>query len=296
MIYTLFWPLLLLLLLLVSTSQAQQLSVPSTTAFNLTGASTGYIFNVAVAQVTPLYITLSLCAPPTTLGSTPLPPTFPFALYVSNTSSQQLPGPSTSTAEDVDAGYVVPLERGFANVSLSSANQGGAWIGVWSPDEGSVGATSGVWQYELSISSDAPLVVLDGGASYKFEDSDASRALLTTSNWTSRGEDVGTPVPSYTAVVRQTSGLTSSLARSRCFVQGSSAGSVEQGSMTATQTTRGFGGGRRMQVEVEGLEKGTNYTSWLVETKSMGVRLWDPVYFRTKEGECGCRGLLHYCG
>lgn len=285
--------LLLLLALLASTVCAQspssELADPSTTNFNLTGTSKGFIYHFPTTNTdAPLYITLSLCNPPSGLSST-LPASLPYALYVSNSSSNQQPGPSTSTSNEIDDGYVASLEQGFANVSLSSANEG-AWIGVWTPDDESVGSTSttGIWNYELAVSSEGPIEVLDGGASFKFDDADASSALLTTSNWTVRGDDVGRAVPRYSAVLRPTTQLTSSLARSRCFVQGATAGAVAASDIASSQTTRGYGGGRRMQYEASGLEKSQNYTSWLVQEGSASTRLWSPVFFRTKESELAC--------
>lgn len=278
---------LLLAALLASTVHAQsaELSDPTTTNFNLTGTSTGFIYHLAATEE-PLHITLSLCSPPSALSST-LPASLPYALYVSNSSSNQQPGPSTSTSDDIDAGYVAALDQGFANVSLSSANDGGAWIGVWTPDDSSLNSTSttGIWNYELAVSSEAPIEVLDGGASFKFDDADASSALLTTSNWTVRGDDVGTAVPRYSAIIRPTTQLTSSLARSRCFVQGSTPGAIAEEDIASSQTTRGYGGGRRMQYEVLNLEKDKNYTSWLLQSGSASTRLWDPVYFKTKQSK-----------
>ena len=267
---------ILLLLLLISLARAQEittLAVPSTTTLNLTGLAASAFFHIPATDDT-TYITLSLCAPPNTLQET-LPASLPSVLFASTSSDNQLPGPVTATSQDERDGLIAGLEQGFSNVTLASANQDGAWIGAWTPSD--LGDGLGVWSYELSVSVNAPLVVLDERASFKFEDSDESSALLTTSNWTSRPDDVGTAVPRFQIAVSRTSPLSSSLASSKCFVQ-----SLGAATANSSQTTRGFGGGRRMQYALSSLLAGSNYTSWLLESTTSGVRLRSPSFFATK--------------
>jgi calcium channel MID1 len=273
---------LLVLLALLPFTAAQTnltsstLSDPSTIQFNLS-SSTGYVFYLppSTSTSTQVYVTLSLCSPPTSLRAN-LSSTLPFTLYVSNDSSLTTPGPSDSTEQDISAGRAVGLQSGFGNVSLEARE--GAWIGVWAPDALSLGGKDdgGRWAYELGVSTEGPVVVLDGGASYRFEDSDASHALLTTSNYS------GSTTPDYTPIIIPTSPLTTPLGNSLCYLRNST--KVAASRINGSTTTRGFGGGQRMQYEVGGLKRGTNYTSWLTETIGSSTRLWDPVFFTTKTG------------
>lgn len=268
----------LLLLGLLSTAARGQttteLAVPSSTTFDLTTATGNSFFHLPSSD-DPLYITLSLCAPPASLSAT-LPASLPPALFVSISSDNQLPSPSTTTSQDLNDGLVATLEQGFANVTVGSASEGGAWIGVWAPPDLVAGA--GVWSYELDVSTGAPLVTMDPSASFRVEDSDHSSVLLVTSNWTAPGQATGTIAPRFTLNIAATSLLTTSLARSKCFV-----GAQSLGNVTSSETTRGFGGGRRTQYEVQGLEKGQNYTSWLSEASASGTRLFNPTFFPTKQ-------------
>ncbi|KAI5481195.1 hypothetical protein MNV49_005630 [Pseudohyphozyma bogoriensis] len=133
------------------------------------------------------------------------------------------------------------------------------------------------------------LVVRDAGAGTAFDDTDESHALLTTANYSAPG--VAGAAPNYTLLVMPSTNLSAALQASTCYLE-SASGLVPQNRVIANTTTRGYGGGERLQFEVEGLTKGTNYSSWLVEGNTNGsTRLWLPVSFVTKSGT-NCR-LLH---
>lgn len=268
-----------------STITTTTLTAPTSIAFNIT-SNQGRTFKLPQSTL-PLYITLSLCAPPSSLdNSLPALLTSP-SLYISNSSSQQLPSPTTLDSV-TDAASIATLSQGFTNLTLASSSSGGAWIGVWAPDDALVegGDGTGQWEMELSVSKTAPWVIQDGGASFHFDDTDSGSALLTTANFSTIG-DTNVVVPDYTPIVALTSHLTTVLGRSRCFIANST--KVASRRINDTETTRGYGGGRRLQYEVTGLRESTNFTAWLVEAVDNGTRIWDPVFFATKTGECSVK-------
>ncbi|GAA5840285.1 hypothetical protein JCM11251_006685 [Rhodosporidiobolus azoricus] len=326
---------LLVLLAYLLSVQAQSnsvttLTVPSTTLFNLSdGGNTFFSLPTSSFSLSsPLSISLSLCGPPSSLLSDDaftLPPTLHTALYVSTASDLTTPGPdsSNSSLPDNDQGGRSSLHYGFGNVSLSldelSAGEG-VWIGVWAPDGAELkgdqedldedvgGTVTGQWEFELDVREQARVDwVLDGGVGLRFEDSDASGVLLSTTNFTAAGEDVPT-VPMWQPLVVETNKLSLPLSRSRCFVRRMQLQAVAGGGEAASaaevkqsMTTRGYGGGTRSQFEVRRLEAGRNYTAWLVNNgTASGVgnetRTWDPVFFQTKSTS-SCRLLydLDFC-
>ncbi|GAA5888463.1 hypothetical protein JCM6882_008629 [Rhodosporidiobolus microsporus] len=337
---------LLALLVCVGAVQAQssdstEITVPSTTSFNLSDGSSAF-FSLPTSSLslsTPLTLSLSLCAPPSSfLSSTSftLPPTLNTALYVSTSSSLTTPGPDSSSSNsssatavpDDDAGGRATLRYGWANVTLAVdevAAADGVWVGVFAPsgaellrdqagdsggdDNDNAVAVEGQWELELDVREQADVDwVLDGGVGFRFEDSDASGVLLSTTNFTAAGEDASSAsAPGWAPLVVETNPLSLALGRSRCFVRrmqlqavaAAGVGDVKEGT-----TTRGYGGGARSQFEVRGLEAGRNYTAWLVNNGTAGeasasgnaTRVWDPVFFQTKSSS-SCRLLydLDFC-
>jgi calcium channel MID1 len=276
---------LVLLLALVpwTDAAATTLTLPSLTTFNQSSSTSTFFFVPTQSSAAPLWITLSLCSPPTSLLAS-LPNHLAPTLYLSTSPTDTTPGPASIALAGSTVVQSTPLYQGFGNLSavLSNGNEG-VWIGVWSADEVQLGGSGGgMWNWELGVSSGGMggVRVLDGGASYRFEDSDRTNALLTTANYTDVG---GTgPIPRYTAIVTRTTHLTTALAASYCAV--AAIPRILQTNIVSSVTTRGYGSGNAVQYEVGALTGGVNYTAWLVEAVGGGTRLWNPVWFTTKMG------------
>ncbi|KAL8291397.1 hypothetical protein RQP46_002375 [Phenoliferia psychrophenolica] len=266
----------LLPLALAQSTTPTTVSSPSTRTFKLAPSASAFVYLPTTASST-VYLTLSLCAPPSSLSST-LNSTLAGVLFLSNSSDSTTPGPSTSYLASADLNY------GFAN--LTSEADSGAWIGVWAP---ATGSSTEQWTFSLGVSTTAPLVVLDPRPGLAFDDADATTALLSTANYSQSGTTASTPA--YSAFVIPTSQLSDALASSTCYIANAST-LVPQKNVDASITTRGWSGGLRVQFEVGQLEAGTNYTAWMSENVGGGVtRLSEPVAFATQTGT-NCR-LVH---
>ncbi|GAA5959376.1 hypothetical protein JCM21900_000708 [Sporobolomyces salmonicolor] len=298
--------LVVLVSFLVSITAAQSsttLFSPSRAQFNLTSSSSAF-FYLPASSDRPIYLTLSLCSPPDSLSNdtaTHLLPHLNTTLYASNSSSVQQPGPSA--LPDKSTGGTSAMSYGLGNVTLDDGAADGLWVGVWAPDDTLMGGSGGeTWTFELDVTSGdfGPSVTADGGASFRFEDSDRDSALLTTTNWTAAGDTSTSNAPAYVPVIAPTTLLSTALGRSQCFIRQQRA--VPNRRIVASTTTRGYGGGVRSQFEVQGLQEGTNYTAWLTENSTTttsgnnSTRIWDPVYFATKSST-SCRLLydLDFC-
>lgn len=270
----------------VQSSISKSLSIPSITLFEISSTSNQLYYIPSDSSNGPIYITLSICSVPPALTST-LPSVLPPILYLSN-SSQALPIPPIDAPPNA---RIASSTNGFSNLTLASIPAEGIYIGIWAPNNQALGGIgAGLWNFELRVtSSPAAGVVLDSSAGYRFEDSDLSNALLTTNNFTSSNGptlglgDSGTSTPNYTAIIIPTTAASSALSSSVCYVQSQLAsGGAGVKSIAESITTRGLGGGLRVQYEVGGLSGGTNYTSWLMEGAGASRRLWSPNYFVTK--------------
>ncbi|GAA5980629.1 hypothetical protein JCM5350_003568 [Sporobolomyces pararoseus] len=296
----------ILFLLILPNFTASQLvrplSIPYSSSFSVNSGESTY-FELPSTQDEQLFFTLSLCSPPDQLATSPLPSHLNTSLYVSTTSSNQQPGPDNIPSEANGQGGISKLKFGAANVTLSGPGVAadGVWVGVSAPDDTEFGGSgSGRWVFELDVTNDAPVVLLDGGASFHFEDSDETSALLTTANWTDGQPQPSTYTPSYFSIISPATPQSFSLGRSRCFVR--SQNSLPSQDIVASITNRGYGGGTRTQFALSNLPGGTNYTAWLVQNltevsnSTNATRLWDPIFFTTKS-TTSCRLLydLEFC-
>lgn len=131
------------------------------------------------------------------------------------------------------------------------------------------------------------------------DDTDSSRALLTTFNYT-----IG-QAPNVSLVVLPSVGkyaLPSTYYNSSfCAIAdawNTYATSSQRPAITSSETTRGqtkfsSDDDRRLQFEIEELEPGGNYTAWLYsvntsDTNISSVALYPAVKFKTKQGEHRC--------
>ncbi|GAA5891476.1 hypothetical protein JCM8208_007295 [Rhodotorula glutinis] len=309
-----------LVLALVAPSVAAQtissITDPSTTTVQLSSAASAF-FHLSSPSSSPIWVSLSLCSPPSAFASSAntsaLPSKLGTTLYLSNSSAIQAPGPDHTRDPDdgnpdtprLDAstGATAKLSHGFANSSLGGAADGGVWIGVFAPDSAALldgvdnaSATAGEWVFELQVSSGTPLApyAVEAAAGFRLGDTDSSTVLLSTANYSAAASDAPA-APDWQVLVAPTEPHAFALGRSQCAVRAAMQRAV--GRANASATTRGYGGGTRTQFVVDGLEPGTNYTAWLVANETMAggaaggenqTRVWDPSFFATKNGD-SCR-------
>ncbi|BGP35157.1 stretch-activated cation channel mid1 [Rhodotorula toruloides] len=299
-----------IVLLVLSSPKAAGQSVttitdPSTTTITLDPAgSATYFLPSSSSTNPPIYISLSLCSLPPSLSQNTsflLPPVLDTLLYVSFTPDIEPYPSNASTPDDIfnrgESLATSKLEYGYGNVTLEvDEGEGGIYVAVFAPDLSKVldsdAPVTGQWQFELDVSSGTadPPYVASGMEGMRTEDTDMSSVLLSTAKWT--GDQ-----PAYQAIVAPTNSLSLALSRSKCFVRSMAGQSVASGaSLNTSTTTRGWpAGGTRTQYFVDGLDRGTNYTAWLVENGTMvdgggtnQTRVWDPVFFATKSSD-SCR-------
>ncbi|KAM0746251.1 hypothetical protein T439DRAFT_384268 [Meredithblackwellia eburnea MCA 4105] len=266
----------------------------STTQFTLASSATTF-YHLPLSSQSTVYVSLSICSPPSDLGvNLPFTIASP-ALALSNSSSTTSPDPSTyDKTTDKSFEQVADLNLGVANITSPATE--GAWIGVRAPDVSTLGGSSssvGNWHFQLSVSTSSPVEQFSSRAGLAFDDSDQTNALLTTANYSRMGDNETLP-PSWRTLIVPTTSLTASLSASKCFITNAT-GLVPESRLNASVTTRGWSGGNRIQYEASGLSAGTNYTAWLLEatgsSSSNRTKLWGSVSFATKSGS-NCR-LVH---
>ena len=300
----------------VAAQTSTSISDPSTTTVQLGSAASAY-FHLASPSSLPIWVSLSLCAPPPAFASSTNTSTLPYqlgtALYLSNSSSIQAPGPDNTRDPDdgnpdtprldSSTGATAKLSHGFANATLDGAADGGLWIGIVAPDSAALldgvdnaTATAGEWVFELQVSSGTRLApyAAEAAAGLRLGDTDSSTVLLATANYTAAARDepdVVAAAPDWQVIVAPTEPHAFALGRSQCAVRAAMQRAV--GRANASATTRGYGGGTRTQFVIDGLEPATNYTAWLVANETMvggtageenQTRVWDPSFFATKSG------------
>lgn len=274
-------------------SNATQLTAPSTTTFTLSSGLGAQFYYPPSAST--LSLTLSLCSPPSSVAF--LPSSLPYALFASNSSDQTAPSPSTYTATDVTKKKVAGLAGGFGNVTVVGATEG-LWVGVYAPDDRAYGGDgNGNWTFSLGLGEGVGVVTLDGGAGFRFDDTDQTNGLLTTANYSATGATATSP--NYTTLFFPTTAQASNLTNSLCYLSSTvvTSTAVAPSNVVASTTIRGFGGGQRMQYHLSNLSPATNYTAFLLENNGDGTtRLWDPLYFATKAGtQCRLLYGLDFC-
>ena len=128
-----------------------------------------------------LYISLNTCLQPSPQSPSTNGSADQLKLYVSTSSDNQQPN-----SEHND--HAVPVDGGFAWLNISSVNTD-VYIGVVAPKNQSF---TGVYNYELTASIDGFYASYYDTSELYFVDSDATSALLYTSNTTNN--DSSTPV------------------------------------------------------------------------------------------------------
>ena len=120
-----------------------------------------------------VYISLSTCDQPSSNSSNPNGAPPQLELYISQSSSNPKPGPENYE-------IVVPVDGGFGNWTLDNATND-IYFGVLAPASSNF---NGVYNYELTVSIDAPYASYLNTTFLYFVDSDTNSALLVTNDTT----------------------------------------------------------------------------------------------------------------
>lgn len=267
-------------------------------------------------DTTTVYISINTCLQPGWNGTgtqTATPPQL--TLYVSNTTSNQHPGPSASASDQ----QVLPLDEGFANLSLSASSA--VYMAVHAPSLPT--NFSGGWNYELAASIDGFYHAWNNVSQFLYlVDSDTSAALLVTDNLTqsNAGEEdyekwmnlTTVPFTMFAVNTNYSAGI-QGVRHSYCGLQSSPnhiLGDPQNDADAATlpvqmsMITRGLGNKPKEQFYVQGLNGSSTYYGILaMEGNSTssgsgvvggGGQVWNTMNFTTKSGQPSTRPHYHF--
>lgn len=201
------------------------------------------------------------------------------SLYISDDDAFQRPGPANASSLDSrNIGYAL---GGWASLEVdvtqrSDNSSETLWIGVWPPAD-SRNVTPGTYQFQIVASTRAKMVSVDYTRRPRLDDTDQTQALVSSFNYTASSP------PVLDAIVLPTFG-SNSLAdadyynSSFCAIADAWADVLESNqeiAINSSETQRGTEvntlNDSRRQFAISGLDAGTNYTVWLVETTSLGT-------------------------
>lgn len=214
-------------------------------------------------------------------------------VYVSLANSISMPGPPPldSGLDDDDTvgptGALAYAWGGFAQLTLNrqgTDNPEAVWVGVWPPRWAWNAQEGEEMTVQVVVSTAVPTLTLENRYGVTLDDTDSTRALLTSFNYTVSSPDTGdtSVAPNISLVILPTFGqysLPSTYYNSSfCALQDAWAAfssSVSAPQINSSETTRGSTAlfdvfNRRLQFEVAGLDSGTNYTAWLVSVNTTG--------------------------
>lgn len=242
-----------------------------------------------------LYITLNTCLQPSqnSSGSSPQAPP-QLQLYVSQSSSNEKPGPGANSDQQEQTAL-----GGYAELQIDAESD--VFIGVAAP---STSTFSGIWNYEVAASIDAPYHNLDHATNLYFVDSDSSAALLVTNdttqafpNQTTYQEWMALSPPFSIFAHNQNDSSILGLQNSFCGlnnyaqIRQTVAGKVT-GQVAMSMTNRGIGNKPKEQFYVSGLNRSSTYFGFLAMNGNStasgggvvggGGRVWQAMNFTTK--------------
>lgn len=202
-------------------------------------------------------------------------------LYVSLTGDNPKPGPNSQPNSGKKEGNTEYASGGWAEMAFMAQDRDDAtenvYVGVW-PPEWSWGVT-GNFTIQLVVSTGIPLQTLQNNYGIALDDTDANNALVTSFNYSS-GQ-----APNISLVVLPTFGqysLPSTYYNSSfCAIADAWAGFLntsDRPRINSSETTRGStktynSDDKRLQFEIANLDRGVNYTAWLVSVNSTGRNL-----------------------
>ncbi len=227
------------------------------------------------------------------------------SLYISDNELFQQPGPAN--ASSLDSRHIGYAQGGWTSVEVdvqqSSENSSETlWIGVWPPAD-TRNTTQGTYQFQVVASTRAKMESVDYTRRPRLDDTDATNALVSSFNYTTSSP------PMLDAIVLPTFGEYSLpdadyFNSSFCAIADAWAdllNSNQPFSINSSATRRGTEANvlndTRLQFEISGLDSGTNYTFWLVEStnvnndtaaQSLTTTLFPAIKMRTKRSD-NCR-------
>jgi len=256
-----------------------------------------------VSGVRTLYITFNTCRQPSanatspTGGPTGAPPQL--QMYVSQSDRNQRPGPNVNDPSQ----RLVPIRGGFASAILNAT--GAVYIGMAAPNNSDF---SGVYNYELAASIDAPYHSYDSeSTNLFFVDSDTNSALLVTNDTTQANPNETlyqkwmTISPPFSMFAHNENDSTiRGIENSYCGMKlnaqivanknGQNTGRVEVG-----MTNRGLGRKPKEQFHIKSLNGSSTYYGFLAMDGNStnegggvvggGGKIWKAMNFSTKSGK-----------
>ncbi|SJX66232.1 related to Calcium influx promoting protein ehs1 [Sporisorium reilianum f. sp. reilianum] len=226
------------------------------------------------------------------------------SLYISDNDLFQQPGPANASV--LNSKHIGFALGGSTSVEVDVQQQSDnssqtLWIGVWPPAD-SRNVTPGTYQFQIVASTRAKMESVDYTRRPRLDDTDQSRALVSSFNFTTASP------PNLNVIVLPTFG-SNSLSdadyynSSFCAIADAWANvleSNEQVLINSSNTKRGTEANKlddsRRQFEISGLDAGTNYTVWLFETnttnqdvaQSVSTTLFPAIKMLTKRND-NCR-------
>ena len=256
-----------------------------------------------------VYVTLNVCLQPGTNGSTSGDAPPQLSLYVSVSTDNPQPGPG---APD-DKQNVVPAVGGYASSKINTTEE--VYVGVSAPAADETSTFTGIYNYEIAISIDAPYHSSDqADSNLVLVDSDSTSALLVTRdlrttndpNATVYQEWLNLTPPPFGVFVHPTNDSSvNGIQNSYCGLKkhANVSSSLAGGQVDVQMTTRGVGRKPKQQLYVRGLAGGTEYNAMLSMTgnsTSSGVgvvggggKVWRATTFNSKTGKFPPSSFAH---
>ncbi|RPB05617.1 hypothetical protein L873DRAFT_522248 [Choiromyces venosus 120613-1] len=228
-------------------------------------------------------------------------------LYLSNSSSNQAPGPGVLDRPQTS----IPVVLGYANITFNTS--GSVWVGVYAPEVGDKTQWGGIWNYELVLSTKKQYHGYVDDQFLYLVDSDNEAALLITGNMTAasaidggvneefEGDELMKRPPPY-LMYAQNRGVSSrfqGLERSYCAV--TKLAQVRSGSLDVSMTRRGLGNLPKQQFHLKELNRSSSYFGYLARPNSTSPSdtsgtLWRAMRINTKkDGNCQIIYNLPFC-
>jgi calcium channel MID1 len=253
---------------------------------------------------TTVHVTVNTCLQPSSNITDAIPPQL--EMYISLSSSNQKPGPGSGTPVSIIGGY------GVYEVDATSD----VYVGISAPN---TTAFSGIWNYEIAASIDAPYHFFNSSQvpNLYFVDSDNHAALLITNdttqalpNETVYQEWMKLDPPYGVFASNQDQRSILGIQRSFCGLRNNAKLAANINNVAnqnvATMTNRGIGGKPKEQFYITGLNATSRYWGMLVmEGNSTasgtgvvggGGTVWAAIDFNTKtENNCALMYNLSFC-
>ena len=215
-------------------------------------------------------------------------------MYISQSASIQKPGPESDTAGVA----VIQFDDGYASAILDT--DGDVFIGIFAPNDARY---SGIYNYEIAASIDAPFHKLDTITPYLFfVDGDSGAALLQTNDTTQADPDdevykqwMQLDPPPFTMFAHRMGNYDIlGLQKSYCGLAKNAQISKSSNNIQVGMTNRGINHKPKEQFYVKNLNVSSTYYGFLaMEGNSThsgngvvggGGKVWKPMNFTTKSG------------